>query len=47
MVLLHYTAEEAAWMNSGMNDSDSQPQDKLPNAITIGYLILNISRMKD
>jgi len=34
MVLRHYTVEEAAWMNSGMNDNGSRPQDKLPVAIT-------------
>ena len=34
MVLHHYTVEEPAWMNSGMNDSDSRPQDKLSIAIT-------------
>jgi len=38
MVLRPYTVEEFAWQNSGMNDNGSQPQDKLPVAITI-YLI--------
>ena len=33
-VLRHYTVEEAALMNSGMNDNDSRPQDKLPVPIT-------------
>ena len=34
MVLRHYTVEEAASMNSGMNDNDSRPQDKLSITIT-------------
>ena len=34
MALRHYTVLKFAQQNSGMNDNDSQLQDKLPIAIT-------------